>query len=450
MTPTSSASSFNGDSQYASDLQAVIDRAVAIASLPMKQYQTEQTALQAQASELTTLTGTFTGLSSALDSLTQAADQSNLKAVSSDTSVLSASTAVGAAAGFYTLEIMDAGSTATSMSAASGVTDPAKSGITSSKNFTLTVTTDPNGTPQTQTFTFSTTGTSLNELRDAINAQAGLNARATVVNVGSSTQPDYRLAIQSLQTAPQQIQLNDGTTDLLQSQSEGARVRYRVNGGQTDFYSDSRTLTLSPGLTVNILAAKPGSQVNVTVAQDNSGLTAALSGVATAYNATVDEINKNHGSAGGAMTGNAVLGSLSSALWQISTYQTNSLSMAQLGLVLDKTGHLSFDQTKMSSDPSQVQQLLGSSTTGFLAAAHSALDSVTKTDGSLDSASSLIQTSLAAQADRIANSQQQIEDLRIRLQNQMASANAMLAQLEQQASYFTSMFQAMSANSSTK
>jgi flagellar hook-associated protein 2 len=452
MTPTSSTSStFKGDSQYATDLQAVIDRSVALASLPMQEYQTEQTAMQAESSELGTLTDKFTALGSALDSLSQAASQSNLTANSSDSTVLTATATAGADQGSYALEIMDAGSSATSMSGSSGVADPSKSGITPSTNFTLTVTTDPTGTPQAQTLTFSTTGTSLNELRDAINSQAGLNARATIVNVGSSAQPDYRLSIQSTQTAPQQIQLNDGTNDLLQFQTTGSRVQYRVNGGQTDFYSDSRNLTLSSGLTVNILGAKPGSPVNVTVSQDDAAIGSALSGLATAYNAAVDELNKNHGSAGGALTGNAVLGSLSSALWQTASYQGSSGSLTQVGLDLDKTGHISFNQTAFSTlSPSALSQFLGSTSSGFIAAAQSAIDGATGTSGSLSSASTLVQSSLKSQADRIANSQQQIDDLKTRLQTQMASANAMLAQLEQQAQYFTSMFQVMAGNSSGK
>jgi flagellar hook-associated protein 2 len=442
---------FAGNSRYAQDFQAVIDRAVAIASLPLKQYQNQQATLQAESAELSVLTAKFTALRAALDNVGTIATGANRKAASSDSAVLTATASSSAAEGTYTLDIRDAGSAATSLSESASITDPSKQGLSDSTSFTLTVKTDP-GKPEEQikTFTFSTSGSSLNALRDAINSQQDLHARATVVNVGTADKPDYRLSIQSTDLAPQTIQLNDGSTDLLTGQSEGSRVTYRLNGGTTDFTSDSRTLALAEGLTVNVLTAKAGSPVTISVSNDSSGISAALTSFANAYNAAVDEMDKNRGSGGGALTGNAVLGSLSSALHQVMFYQGDSMSLSELGLVLDKNGHLSLDSdlfSKATADLSKITQFLGSSTKGFVSAAAAALDGITGTNGSLTSASDIISDSLKLQDKLIGDNQDRVDELRTRLEAQMAAADAMIAQLEQQANYMNSMFQAMMQNS---
>jgi flagellar hook-associated protein 2 len=449
---TTSNTLFTGNSRYAQDFQSVIDRSVAIASLPMKQHQNQLAAMQGESAELSLLTAKFTALGTALDRLTTAA---GIQATSSDPSVLTATAAADAAKGTYTLDIRDVGSAATSLSAGAAILDPSVSGLSTATAFTLTVKTDPGtGAETTRTISFSTIGTSLNALRDAINSQPGLHVRATVVNVGTSTAPDYRLSIQSMDLAPESIQLNDGTSDLLTAQANGSRVTYRINGGTQDFTSDSRTLALSQGLTVDVLSAKPGTPVTVSVDDNANAISSALTNFATYYNALIDELGKNHGSGGGALTGNSVIGSLSSTLSNMMFYEGNSTSFSEIGLVMDSSnnGHITLDPAlfaKASENLSQVTGFLGSSTSGFISNAQSALDSVTGLTGSLTSASDGMETELKTQNQRITDDQDRIDQLRTRLEAQMAASDALIAQLEQQANYFTSMFKAMAADTSS-
>ena len=443
------SSIFAGNSRYAQDFQSVIDRAVAIASLPLKQYQNQQTRLQAESAEISLLSAKFTALGTALDRLSTAA---GITASSSDATILTATSTSGAAKGTYTLDIRDAGSSAMSLSPSAGITDPKTFGLSASTVFSLTVKTDP-GTAeeQTKTVSFSTQGVSLNDLRDAINAQTDLHAHATVVNVGTSAQADYRLSIQSTDLAPQTIQLNDGSKDLLTPQATGSRVTYRLNGGSEDFKADSRTLALADGLTINILAAKSGTPVTVSVGENASTISLALTSFANNYNALVDEIDKNHGSGGGALSGNALMSQLSSTLYHTVFYENGGTSLAQLGLTADKTGHLSLDAgsfDKAAVNLSQVTSFLGSATSGFISNAKAAFEEATGLTGSLTSASEGIAGELKAQDELIASNQQRVDDLQARLSAQMAASDALIAQLEQQATFFTAMFKAMAANSS--
>jgi flagellar hook-associated protein 2 len=450
---TTPSTLFTGTSRYSSDFQSVIQRAVNIASLPLNQYKNEQSALNAQATALTSLSGNFSSLQSALDSLTNAASAANKRADSSDTSVLTADVTADATPGTYTFDITNPGAAATSLSSSAGllkVTDPAKSSITDKGSFTLTVTTDP-GTPQQSVRTFSfSAATSLNALRDQINVQAGANVQATIVNVGTADAPDYRVSLQSTKLVPEHIQLNDGSKDLMSFQTPGARVAYKLNGSTEVFLSDSRSLALSPGLTVHVQAATSGTPVTLTVSSDDTQLSSALSSFATAYNSVVDELDKNRGQGGGALTGNSIISSLSSTLQNLTFYYGDGNSLATIGLVLGKDGHLSLDQDTFDAamkDPSSVAQFLGSATSGYLSTAKSMLDSVTGTSGTLTSASQLVQDDLVQQQQLIDDNQARVDQLQEQLQEQMAAADALIAQMEQQATFMTNMFQAMTTDS---
>ena len=54
--------------------------------------------------------------------------------------------------------------------------------------------------------------------------------------------------------------LNDGSQDLLDTLTTGGLATYDVNGLGNTIHSNSRTVTLAPGLTVNLLQATPSGQ----------------------------------------------------------------------------------------------------------------------------------------------------------------------------------------------
>ena len=75
--------------------------------------------------------------------------------------------------------------------------------------------------------------TNMATLVTAINTQAGTQVNATMVNVGSSTSPDYRLSMQGTQLGDLPIQLNDGSMNLETQQVQGGLASYQVNGSST-------------------------------------------------------------------------------------------------------------------------------------------------------------------------------------------------------------------------
>lgn len=444
-TSSSSASTFVGNSSFSSDFQQVITRAVSIASLPLAALQNQQNSLNNQQSALQSLSSNFQSLQTSVDGLNNAVGAGSFSANVSSSTVATAYTSSGVTAGNYSLNVTSIGSHTNTMSTdgLTTVTDPSSGNIDSATAYTLTV----DGTD----YQISPSGSSLNALVSAINASSA-NVQATVVNVGGSSSPDYRLSVQGTKYANNNIQLSDGTNSLLNTVSSGSNVTYQINGQTSNISSDSRSITLAPNLTVNLL--QTGS-TDITVAQNTSAISSALTSFANAYNNAVDELAKSHGANAGALAGQSIIFTLSSSLRQIfnSGNPSGSInSLADLGLTFGQDGHLSFDASVLSkasaNSMTNVLNFLGSeSSSGFLQSAKNILTSINdSTTGSLPVGEQVITDGLSSLADKMSATQDRITLLQQNLTDQMSKADALVAGLQQQVSYFTSMFAAMRQN----
>ena len=436
---SSSSITFNGSSTYATSFQSVLQRAVGIASLPLTQMQNNLNDFQQQSVALSSLQATFGSLQNSINNV-GAATGGSVSASSSDQSVVAASAQTGTLPGTYSVVVVDVGSSTSTLSnaGATPVTDVTTANISSSLNYTLTV----NGAAHT----INLTSNSLQELAKSINS-AGLGVQATMVNMGSTASPDYRLSVTSSNLGTDTIQLNDGTTDLLNQLQAGTPAQYKVGGSSTVINSNTNKVTLAPGLTATLLKSAPGETVNVTVAATQNALTSALSSFATAYNSAVSALAKHRGQAGGALTGQSVIFTLSDALHQITQYQSKSSgnlgALSDVGLTLDSTGAMSFDATKINeADTSAVQSFLGSTkTTGFLATAFGAIDGVANaTEGMITHQITSISGQITAVNVRYTSTQSRIDDLQANLTKQLTAADSAIAVLEGQKSYYKDLF----------
>ena len=440
-TSSTAPVTFNGSSTYASSFQQVITRAVGIASLPIQSLQATVTTLNGQASEVTTLQGLFTSLNADILSLNSLSSGSPATQ-SSNYNAVSATATTGALNGTYTLQVDDIGSSTRTLSSTglTTVANPATQNISSAASFTLTI----NGTVTTIT----PSGTSLQALAKAINT-ANAGAQATIVNFGSNASPNYRLAVSSANLGADTVQLNDGTNDLLGTMSTGSPSLYKVNGSTTAIQGTSSHVTLSPGLTIQLLAPTT-TPVTVTVSSDYSALQSALSSFVTHYNSAATELQKNVGQGGGALAGDSLVSTLSNALNQMATYAGSGSgqvsSLASLGVTLQITGQLAFDSTVFAgANQASISGFLGSvaSSSGFLGTANNSLRAATDpTVGVLSIEGATIQTLLASKNQHIADAQLRVTALQNNLQLQLSKADAAIAALEQQNSFYQQLFTA--------
>jgi flagellar hook-associated protein 2 len=441
---SSNSTIFTGSSRYSSDLQQVLNRSIAIASLPLNQLNNQLTTLQNRSSALDSLDGKIAAVLTALQGVSTATVSSAAQV--SNSSVLAANADSTALPGFYSIHVVSAGSPTSALSNTGlpAVQDPSSQSITTAGSLTLTV----GGTP----VTITPTGNSLNALADAINS-SGANVTATIINLGPPSAPDYKLSLRSTKLGNIAIQLNDGSQDLLSTLSTGSQAQYQVNGQPaTPVSSDSTTVTIAPGLTVDLLSS---GDSNVVVSRSASAQSDALSSFVTAYNAAVDELSANRGQGGGKLTGDPLIFTLSQSLRNLSGFTGGSGTvgnLTDLGLTFDKTGHLSFDQTVFdnasTAHASDVKAFLGSpSTGGFLKAATDILNGLEDpTTGAVETTRANAQTAITKQNQRIADEQDRIDILTTSLTARISAADALIASLEQQVTYFTSLFASMNGN----
>lgn len=429
-----------GLSNYSQDIQNEVNREVSLASLPMQEIQNDVTQLTSQATELSTLNGLFQTLQSSVAGI-DTANQGLLSASVSDPSVLTASAGAGALPGSFTVTVSDAGVQPSAVSTGS-VTDPTSQGLDSATSYSLTA----NGV----TTTITPSANTLDALVSAINSNPSAGVQATIVNVGGST-PEYELTLQSTSFDNQPITLTDtgGSTNLLTPLATGAPFQYSVNGSST-ITSTTNSVTLSPGVTATLSGAGTST---VTVAPSSASLSNALQSFVTAFNAAVDEIGKNIGQAGGALAGDNIVYTLQQALNSIGAFQTpgsNGLtSLSDLGLTFDTQGHLNFDPSVLagasSTQLNNLASFLGSASSGgFLQFATNTLTSIEDpSTGALTNEITQTNNTITSDNQLISDQQAQITQLQSSLQSQMATADSAIATLEQQQSFFNSLFTAM-------
>ena len=212
-------------------------------------------------------------------------------------------------------------------------------------------------------------------------------------------------------------------------------------------------MTIAPGLTVDLLQT---GDADVVVSQSSSAQANALSAFATAYNAAVDELTTNRGQGGGALVGDPIVSTLSQSLRSLAGFTGGSgavQNLTDLGLTFDQTGKLSFDQTVFesvaASNPNDVAAFLGSPTTnGFLKSATDALNALEDPmSGIIETTKAGAQTAIDHQNQRIDDEQSRIDALTKDLTGRMAAADALIASLEQQVTYFTTLFGSMNGTS---
>jgi flagellar hook-associated protein 2 len=455
VTPTSTTSSsgsaastttvtpltFNGQSKFSSSFQNIIDKYVSLQSTQLNALTNLQAADQKQLSALQTINNDFNSLQTSVNALATAIGADSFTGSVSDSSLASVTVGDDAAAGTFTLEIDSLGvATQTISTAGQTVTNPNSESISAATSFTLSI----NNVPTTITPTNAT----LNGLADAINA-AGLGVSANIVNDGSTASPDYRLSVQSTTLADDDIQLTDSSnTQYLTTLGQGGSpATYKVDGLPTVISSDSNTITLSPGITVNLLAETPsGSPLTVTVQQTTDAASTALANFATAYNQINTDLDAQHGINAGALSGSSILQVAHQAMEAMGLYADgNGNGLVNAGLDLDPTGNLTFDPTNFSqylgSNVQGLAQFLGDSTQGFIAAANNAISGLTDFDSgiltaqenTLNSNISNLTTSISDQVSTINTNQQS-------LFQQLAASDATIYSLTNQVTYFQDMF----------
>ena len=434
---------FNGQSTYSATFQQIIDRAVETQSIPLAQMTDQQTADQTTLTTLQDIAEPVQQLQSAITALASSVTSSALTPTVSNTSAVSIALAGNATAGNYQLEVDSLGSATQALSTGTPqtISDPTSQDLSTATSYILTV----NGTATTIT----PQSNNLNGLVSAINDNSALGVTASVVNVGSSSSPDYRLSLQANQLGKVTIGLSDGTNNLMQTLSTGSPALYKVDGLDQQISSNSDTVTLAPGVSATLLGTTPsGSPATISVAASTSSAQTALQNLATAYNNVVTAFATQHGQTDGALSGNSILLVAQQALESINGYSTQSGSLGFLsavGLDLSDTGQLTFNQSEFDSSVGSnftaLSDFVGSAQSGFVEAASNAVANlIDPTYGGITLQENAVNKDLTNLSSEITTQTSQINLFQQNLVAQLSASDAAISVLQSQNTFFQGLF----------
>jgi flagellar hook-associated protein 2 len=349
------------------DVSSVVQQVLSSSEGPLIEWQSEQSTLQSQASDLNVLNSDLSNLATAVQVLSDPLGAlTAVSATSSDESVLSATATTSAAAGTHQIvvnSLATQGLVYTNSFSAGADTSFLPSGATSGE-VDLQV---GGGATQAITLTAGSNDT-LNSLASYINSQSfGVTASVITDSTGS------RLALLSQAT---------GTTGALAITSNNTNLVFNAPSGGTNasltidgipYSSASNTITSAISeVTINLAGAAPGSPVQLSIGPDITQATNAVNNFVSAYNQVIGDINQeftvNAGTNNeGPLGSDTALRSLQSSLLSDVTYAVSGdgglVNLSSLGINMNDDGTLTAGASPTGQTLSQV---LSSNPTAFV------------------------------------------------------------------------------------
>lgn len=283
MGTTSSVSTplyFTGVSQYSSDFQSIIQRAVQIAQLPITNLQNQETANANQIQELGTLNPEVAAVGADVAALGTLASGQALGASTSDSSIVTAVNTGATAPATYTVSDITSLASAASETSLQGYS--ASQSVAASGLVNLVV--------GSETYQLNLMGSGQNNIAGLANAINNANAgvTATVLTTGST---DY-LTVSANNTGATTLQLNAVTpTDLISNTGTGTETSVQT-------YTDTTSASVSATGQVQLVVGSQSYSLDVSsnnnlnglvqaINDAGAGVTASITGSAGAYSLSI-------------------------------------------------------------------------------------------------------------------------------------------------------------------
>jgi len=438
------------------DVNAIITALVnAKQAGPAQQISSQTTQLQAQEAGLTALGSALNSLQTTLGKLGSSLTFTTYAATLGNTALGTTSTLPNAQPGSYNLTVNHLATAQTRASSAYASGSAVGAG-------TLTVSVGN----QSMNLNVSATD-SISSIATAINQSSGNpGVQATIVNGANGAQ----LLLTSTKTGVANafsVSAGSGSSAGLSSlattlntagSNEASDASLSIDGIAVTSASNSVSGALN-GVTLNLVAT--GSST-LTVSQDTSAVTGAVSDFVNAYNSyisTVGTLSSYDPSSkqGGVLLGDTTLMSVQRQVNSVlsSSVPGNSIgSLAALGITRNADGTLSSNSSTLGSalqsNPGAVQDLF-SGTNGYATRLNSMLGGFTASNGILATRTASIQSQLSNLSQQSTALTARMNVYATQLRQQYTALDTLMSSLNNTSSYLTSSLQAMlNSNSSNK
>ncbi|WP_043531816.1 flagellar filament capping protein FliD [Litchfieldella xinjiangensis] len=300
---------------------------------------------------------------------------------------------------------------------------------------------------------------SLEGIRDAINAKnAGISA--SIINDGTEGAA-YRLVLASTETGTQasisSVTFNGllGLEEDTDTKLSAVDAELEVNGIKIT----SQTNRISEAIQGVTLDLNEMGASTLTISRDDAAIKESVKGFVESYNAlnkTIKDLTKYNAATdtAGGLIGNSTVRSIASQLRSDLTSGVEEGTFGYLrdiGITLKVDGTLQLDEAKLDevvANGTQDLSLFFGGTTkdgGLAGKLGKSLDLMLKSDGSLDSATSGLESSIKSLDQRYANVEKSIESTIERYRKQFAQLDGMLSSMNQMSGYLMQQFDMMNA-----
>jgi len=438
------------------DVNAIITALVnAKQAGPAQQISSQTTQLQAQEAGLTALGSALNSLQTTLGKLGSSLTFTTYAATLGNTALGTTSTLPNAQPGSYNLTVNHLATAQTRASSAYASGSAVGAG-------TLTVSVGN----QSMNLNVSATD-SISSIATAINQSSGNpGVQATIVNGANGAQlllTSTKTGVANGFTVSAGSGSSAGLTSLATTlntagSNEASDASLSIDGIAVTSASNSVSGALN-GVTLNLVAT--GSST-LTVSQDTSAVTGAVSDFVNAYNSyisTVGTLSSYDPSSkqGGVLLGDTTLMSVQRQVNSVlsSSVPGNSIgSLAALGITRNADGTLSSNSSTLGSalqsNPGAVQDLFAG-TNGYATRLNSMLDGFTASNGILATRTASIQSQLSNLSQQSTALTARMNVYATQLRQQYTALDTLMSSLNNTSSYLTSSLQAMlNSNSSNK
>lgn len=314
-------------------------------------------------------------------------------------------------------------------------------------------------------------GDTLEDLRDAINAQKG-GVTASIVNDGSDT--PYRLVLSSEATGTDsRITISsDDSTEL--TAAFGYDAANTANGMSQTVAAQNAELTVNgisitsqsntvedalQGVTFSLTSVTDGAET-LSVSKDTASMTKAVEAFVTAYNSfqsTADSLTSYDSDAdtAGVLLGNSTMRSIESRLRSALGYSDGDggvfSMLSDLGIERQLDGTLEIDDDKLSdaisTNSDAVSQFFAGvdGEGGLSANFDDTMGDILDDGGLLQVATDGIDSTLSSLSDRYTRTQESIAATVARYRTQFASLDSLVSQMNSTSDYLTQQFDALNA-----
>lgn len=451
------------------NIDTLVSGLMSVESRPLSLLAAKEASFQTKLSAFGQIKSVLSSLQTATDALKDAKKFTATKATVGADAAFTASSSATAAAGSYSVDVLQ-------MAKIQRVSTPSTGGFVPA-NGTLTIefgTVTESGGINTFTgdvparsATLEFEGSTLEELRDAINADATLGIKANIINNGTEDQ----LVLSGSATGANMAFKLTGTdgladlsydpaatpapTDTMYSVQAAQDARIRVDGIEITRGKNAITDVIE-GVTLTLTKEPSGAETSiagtVSVAADQSTAKTAIDAFVKAYNEVTSTLKsltsynaetKTGATLTGDSTARSIQGQLRSALAQTFTGLGSASTLSQIGISFGKDGVLAVDSTKLTAAMNDPAQDVGAlfagkeGVKGFAETFSEKLDGFIGTEGMIAGRTNGINSTIKTITKQYDAMEIRLETMEARYRAQFSSLDTLLNGMSQTSTYLS-------------